>query len=135
MTQHQLAQQLRDYKLFSTTVRFEDGRILKGYLREWFEPKWQRYIPPTDIQVVTTLQPAQTLDETQFSGRYKEPDVTTQKCEKPASLLPCNDVTTQEPVGGGVADSSVPLRWHDATIQKVVKGGGKRNNDRIRGRL
>src|SRR5579864_1204282 len=97
MTQYQLAYQLKDFKVYAGSVRLDDGRNLKGYQRKWFEHIWARYLPPTDTQVVTSSQPAPILDETQFSGRHKESDVTSQKCEKPAPLLHCDDVTSQKP--------------------------------------
>jgi hypothetical protein len=103
MTQHQLAHQLKDFKVYAKSMRLDDGRTLRGYLREWFEPIWGRYLPHSDLQVVTSLQPSSLQGETQFSGRNKQSDVTSQDYEKAASTLPCNDVTTQKPerVGSG----------------------------------
>src|SRR6266498_762394 len=40
-----LARELKHFGITPRTVRFDDGSVKKGYLRESFEPLWTRYVP------------------------------------------------------------------------------------------
>jgi hypothetical protein len=107
ITQHQISRMLKDFKVPATkSTRLDDGRNLKAYEREWFERIWATYLPHTGDQLVTSSQPALTLVETQISSRHNNSNVTNQKREKPASLLHCDDVTTQKPERGMAASKS-----------------------------
>ena len=101
MNRHQLGRQLNDFGIYSRPMRLDDGRNLKGYRRDWFEPKWERYLPHSETQTVTSSQPAQILGKTHFQTVTAKPDVTVQECETPASTLPGDYVTAEEPECGG----------------------------------
>jgi hypothetical protein len=98
MNPNQLARQLKDFKVYPQNLR-TDGKVVKGYQRQWFEPLWARY--QTDTQTATPLQPAYSLAETQFSNRYKDAPVADEKCEKPASILHCSGVADRNGGNGG----------------------------------
>ena len=69
INQNQLARLLKDFKIYPKTVRLDDGRRLKGYERQWFQPG---------------------LEPLPISYRYSNRDsVTTRKnLERNASLEP-----------------------------------------------
>lgn len=107
MNPNQLARQLKDFKIYPQTIR-EDERTFKGYKREWFTPIWNRYLPHTEILSVTPSHPVPIQDETLFSNRHNESDVTDKKCENPAPIAACDGVTAKTP-GNGVAVTQEPL--------------------------
>jgi hypothetical protein len=91
-------------------VRLDDGRQLKGYHREWFEPIWKRYLPHhTGVQSVPASQPAKTLGETQLSNRPSNVHGTDGKCEKPAPILPWDGGTDGKPERGTAEDHGFDL--------------------------
>ena len=54
LTRHRLAQILAPFGIRPQTRRFDSGAAAKGYLRAQFDDAFQRYLPPTSDQTVTS---------------------------------------------------------------------------------
>jgi hypothetical protein len=116
---NQLARLLKDFKVRPQTVR-EEKDTFKGYKREWFQPIWTRYLPHADAQPVTPSQPAPIADETLFSNRHNEADVTDEKRENPAPVEGCDGVTDGKPVWGvGQEEADPPAGNGKAAVPDV----------------
>ena len=76
MSQNQLANLLRPFKIKSATIRFDDAvqgsMTAKGYMRDDFAEAWNRYLSQTDpSQSVTSSQDTAAAVQ-QFSIRHKQ---------------------------------------------------------------
>jgi hypothetical protein len=82
LTANTLARLLRRFDIAPRTIRGETDTF-KGYLRAFFEDAWSRYLDPIPsipaCSTVTSSQPAQTLQETQFSEASHATAVTVSK--------------------------------------------------------
>jgi len=81
------------------------GRCVKGYLKEWLEPSWVRYLPPAiPLPHTQTARPrgaASLLDETQIPNRDENISLADQEREKPVSLLESRALAVQSQGRGG----------------------------------
>jgi putative DNA primase/helicase len=119
INQNQLARQLRDFKVYSKTVRIEDGRILKGYLREWFEPIWDRWIPIPDLQPLHPLQSSIHAGPSHFSKPLQDASVTVEEnAESPMFTRVVTGVTDPKPERGRDAKKS----WAEGLICPGCRG-------------
>jgi hypothetical protein len=97
-----LARLLRRFDIAPKTIRTE-ADTFKGYLRADFEDAWSRYLDPIPCipvgSIVTSSQPAQTLEETQF---YETSHLTPVTVSKSASEPLFKGVVTAVTVEGPV---------------------------------
>ena len=100
LSARKLGEKLRPYGVHSRTVRFDDGRTPKGFLREQFEGAWSRYIP---ISPLSKRHNATTRSQSGI-----EPDFET-------------------PQDGDVADAkSAANPLHDWDVADVADRGARR---------
>jgi hypothetical protein len=83
MNQNQLAKQLADFKVYTRPIKMNDGKVLRGYVRENFEAIWNRYTPPSCSQSATVLPPNVYAGSEHFEGATREPKVAPSKAEIP----------------------------------------------------
>lgn len=91
ITQRQVASKLRDYGIRPRTIRLGVDTA-KGYLREWFEEAFTRYLPT----LLSSVTPSQPSNGEGFAVTHAEPcDVTTPRsvARKPAESGACYAVT------------------------------------------
>jgi putative DNA primase/helicase len=100
LTKPGLARLLRPFKIFSGTIRFDDGRdspTAKGYYRSTFRDAFDRYAPPD--QNVTTSQARQSAAFSDFQNVTRGNGVTFRNGENPSVSAGCDGVTDRNPVG------------------------------------
>lgn len=94
LTVNKLARLLGPFGISPTTVRLDDGRILKGYQRGDFADAFLRYTPP--VQNVTPLQPADLLACNVSQSVTSLSDVTLSKPLQAKESATCNAVTVSK---------------------------------------
>lgn len=112
---NQIAKLLKEYKIYSGTVRSGD-RTAKGYYLSAFAEAFERYLgphPPSETS--QRHKPTATGTSEPFRNVTQKTGVTDRKCEKPPSNGHCDGVTDGiPPVGGngGMSESSPPVCQH-----------------------
>jgi hypothetical protein len=93
ISENAIARILKPLNIRPSTIRFDDGKVLKGYRRQSFEDAWSRY---GVVQTVTPLQSNDISDlgdpPTVTAGHL----VTDEKSRKPNKDVDCNGVTAGE---------------------------------------
>lgn len=114
ITTSKVAYLLRQFNISPRTIRVGEVTI-KGYLRDWFQDVWLRYLTSgrasADLSRVTSSPSAETLDETPIPETSHKPIVTAQEtAPKPMVARVVTRVTGQtsfQPLGF----KKKPLAW------------------------
>jgi hypothetical protein len=102
ITTNTIARLLRKFEIAPRTIRGDAGTF-KGYLRDFFEDAWARYLGPNSSTsaspAVTPSQAAKTLNEAQFPETSRPPSATVQESEAEAVFKGLvTPVTVQAPI-------------------------------------
>ena len=103
MNQNQLATQLRDFKVYTRPIKLDDGKVPRGYLREHFEPIWDRYLPLPCLQSATALPSAIHAAREHFQGATRKSEVAPSRTEIPNVHAGRSNVAAGTREGGGGA--------------------------------
>ncbi|MHB8455360.1 MAG: DUF3631 domain-containing protein [Acidiferrobacterales bacterium] len=90
-----LARLLRPFDIRSGTIRLDDGRTPKGYMRGWFEDAFARYVP-LDLSA-TTPQSQKTRAFGENQSATGAEGVADGKCEKELENKGCGAVADTNP--------------------------------------
>lgn len=93
LSTRQLGDMLRSFKIVSTTIRFANGRVAKGYRESGFKEAFSRYLGDS---AVTTLQVNETAGYGEFPTVTSNSNVTAEHANKPNVSAGCNVVTAQK---------------------------------------
>ena len=103
MSQNQLANLLRPFGINSNTIRFDDvvvgtgSTTAKGYMREWFESAWGRYLSqPDSLRSVTPSQATESAASSDSQSVTSDSVVTDRNRRKATATASCDDVTNLE---------------------------------------
>jgi hypothetical protein len=111
ITTNTIARLLRKFEIAPRTIRGDAGTF-KGYLRDFFEDAWARYLGPNSSTsaspAVTPSQAAKTLNEAQFPETSRPPSTTVQESEAEAVFKGLvTPVTVQAPIQATHAEKVV----------------------------
>jgi hypothetical protein len=101
-----LARLLKPFGIEPRTVKWPGEVTAKGYMREWFEDAWARYLPPHPSPA---SPPAKIAVETPFSDASPDVAVTDAKSGfDPRQSRLVTDVTDTKPISGGNGTAHAP---------------------------
>jgi putative DNA primase/helicase len=122
-----LARLLKPFGIEPRTVKLPGGVTAKGYLLEWFEEAFGRYLSPYPSPA---SPPAPVAAETLFSGASPTEAVTDSKSgPDPRQSRPVTEVTDSEPLlggnglGRGTDSDDADRRRREAEIRAALGGG------------
>jgi hypothetical protein len=93
ITKSAIARLLRHFEIRPRTIRLDDGTTAKGYMLEWFEEAFSRYIPVSKRHTVTTRM------DSGIPPHFETSHVTDGDAGKPAWLSQCDGVTAENAKG------------------------------------
>ena len=102
LSTNQLATLLRPFGIRPNTIRVDDpvsgSHTPKGYMREAFEPAWNRYLsPPPHDQTATTPQATESARSADSQGATPKKDVAPQESLKATASKGCGVVAVRDP--------------------------------------
>ena len=109
ITPRQLSTRLKEYEIRSQTIRI-GHQTPKGYMREWFEEAFARYLPSTGDEIRHTPQASNGAASSVADTKRVAATELQSATAEPAETLSC----------GGVADIDRDARC-DETIQRVAR--------------
>jgi putative DNA primase/helicase len=99
LTSRALSRLLKPFEIRPGTIRLHDGRTPKGYMREWFEDAFARYIPE---ESATPPQSNETRGLREYLSATGAKNVADEKCEKSLENKTCGGVADKNPRTGRV---------------------------------
>jgi putative DNA primase/helicase len=121
-----LARLLKPFKIEPGTIKLHDGGTAKGYLREWFEESWARYLPTNPSPASPT---APIAAETPLSDASPDGAVTDAESgldpRQSQSVTEVTDTVPEmgpEPQGSSESDQEDDLRRREADIYRNLGG-------------
>lgn len=99
MTSHQLARQLKEFRITPGSIRVGD-LTAKGYYLKKFEDCFRRYLPASSAAAVTPSQPSSGAGSVPFGSRHSATLVTAADSAKASNDGTCDGVTDRRDVSG-----------------------------------
>jgi hypothetical protein len=106
LTARALSKLLKPYGVKSRSIVVELGEkaTAKGYLREWFEDAWNRYLPPPDTQKTSVRQnPHSNAENDESESVSGPPSLTDRNRRNPAPQAETDGLTDRDPQEAGCA--------------------------------
>jgi putative DNA primase/helicase len=124
ITDRGLARLLKPFKIEPGTIKLSDGATAKGYLREWFEDAWTRYLPanPSPASPTAPIASEMPFSVASPDGAVTDPESGSDPRQSQSVTEVTDTVPDMGPEPRGSSDHEDDLRRREADIYRNLGG-------------